>query len=148
MTRPDKRHGRRGASIASRECNDDGVSPRFVPATVTELSRVGLLATLPGETLTKLAARMEREEIQAGMSIVREGEEGERFYVILSGLFAVTQGDRGLRRMLKPGDVFGEVALAMDVPRTATVSALVPSVVVSCDRATFDEFVRPMYADD
>jgi ATP-binding cassette subfamily B protein len=125
-----------------------GVSPRFVPASVSELSRVGLLATLPGETLTKLAARMEREEILAGKSVVHEGEEGDRFYVILSGLFAVTQGARGLRRMLKPGDVFGEVALAMDVPRTATVSALVPSVVVSCDQATFDEFVRPVLADD
>jgi CRP-like cAMP-binding protein len=124
------------------------MSPRFTPATVAELSRVGLLATLPGETLTKLAARMEREEILAGKSVVREGEEGDRFYVILSGLFAVTQGARGLRRMLKPGDVFGEVALAMDVPRTATVSALVPSVVVSCDRQTFDEFVRPFFADD
>ena len=124
------------------------MSPRFVPASVSELSRVGLLATLPGETLTKLAARMEREEVLAGKSVVQEGEEGDRFYVILSGLFAVTQGARGLRRMLKPGDVFGEVALAMDVPRTATVSALVPSVVVSCDRATFDEFVRPVFADD
>ena len=124
------------------------MSPRFVPATVSELSRVGLLATLPGETLAKLAARMEREEVPAGKTVVREGEPGERFYVILSGLFAVTQDSLGLRRMLKPGDVFGEVALAMDVPRTATVAALIPSVVVSCDRATFDEFVRPVFADD
>ena len=124
------------------------MSPRFVPATVAELSRVGLLATLSGETLTKLAARMEREEVPAGKTVVREGEPGERFYVILSGLFAVTQDSLGLRRMLKPGDVFGEVALAMDVPRTATVAALVPSVVVSCDRATFDELVRPVFADD
>ena len=124
------------------------MSPRFVPATVSELSRVGLLASLPGETLTKLAARMEREDVPAGKTVVREGEAGERFYVVLSGLFAVTQDALGLRRMLKPGDVFGEVALAMDVPRTATVAALVPSVVVSCDRATFDEFVRPVLADD
>ena len=56
----------------------------------------------------KLAARMEREEIAAGKPVVREGETGDRFYVILSGLFAVTQGSLGLRRMLKPGDVFGE----------------------------------------
>jgi CRP-like cAMP-binding protein len=124
------------------------MSPRFAPATVAELSRVGLLASLPGETLTKLAARMEREEIPAGKPVVREGEDGDRFYVVLSGLFAVTQDSLGLRRMLKPGDVFGEVALAMDMPRTATVAALMPSVVASCDRATFDEFVRPVYADD
>jgi CRP-like cAMP-binding protein len=48
---------------------------------------------------------------------------------------------------LRPGDTFGEVALAMDVPRTASVRALTPAVVASCDRATFDEFVRPLFAD-
>ena len=51
------------------------VSPRHVPASVTELSRVGLLAALPGETLTKLAERMTREEIPGGRTIVAEGED-------------------------------------------------------------------------
>jgi ATP-binding cassette subfamily B protein len=124
------------------------VSPRFVPASVTELSRVGLLATLPGETLMRLAQRMEREYVPAGEAVVREGERGNRFYVILEGLFSVTQLSRGERRLLRPGDAFGEVALAMDIPRTASVRALVPSTVASCDRATFDEFVRPLFADD
>jgi CRP-like cAMP-binding protein len=36
----------------------------------------------------------------------------------------------------------------MSVPRTATVSALTPAVVASCDRATFDEYLRPLFADD
>jgi CRP-like cAMP-binding protein len=36
----------------------------------------------------------------------------------------------------------------MNVPRTATVTAITPAVVASCDRATFDEFVRPLFADD
>jgi CRP-like cAMP-binding protein len=124
------------------------VSPRFVPASVTELQRVGLLATLPGETLMRLAQRMEREYVHPGDTVVREGDPGVRFYVILEGLFSVTQNDRGERRLLRPGDAFGEVALAMNVPRTASVRALVPSTVASCDRATFDEFVRPIFADD
>jgi ATP-binding cassette subfamily B protein len=50
--------------------------------------------------------------------------------------------------VLRPGDYFGEVALALDVPRTASVRALTPSTVASCDRATFDEFIRPLFADD
>ena len=123
------------------------MSPRFVPASVTELSRVGLLATLPGETLAKLASRMEREEIAPGGTVIREGEPGDRFYVVLSGMMAVTQSSLGQRRLLRPGDTFGEVALAMRVPRTASVRAVTPSVVASCDQATFDELVRPLFAD-
>ncbi len=122
--------------------------PRFVPAVVTELSRVPLFASLPGEDLTRLARRMEREEIAPGTGLVREGDEGDRFYVVLSGLFAVSQESLGPRRMLRPGDYFGEVALALDVPRTASVRAMTPGTVASCDRETFDEFVRPLFAED
>jgi CRP-like cAMP-binding protein len=59
----------------------------------------------------------------------------------------VTQNDRGLRRILKPGDYFGEVALAMDLPRTASVSPMTLSTVASCDRETFDELIRPLFAE-
>jgi ATP-binding cassette subfamily B protein len=122
--------------------------PRHVPATVHELTRVELLSGLPGELLHTLASRMEREDVAAGETVVREGEPGERFYVVLSGLMSVTQEELGERRLLRPGDTFGEVALAMNVPRTASVRALVPAVVASCDRATFDELLRPLYADE
>jgi CRP-like cAMP-binding protein len=50
--------------------------------------------------------------------------------------------------MLRPGETFGEVALAMGVPRTATVTTMLTCVVASCDRATFDELLRPLFADD
>jgi CRP-like cAMP-binding protein len=124
------------------------MSPRHVPASVTELSRIGLFAELPGETLTKLADRMRRDELAAGTPVVREGDPGDRFYVLLSGIAAVSQNSLGGRRVLRPGEYFGEVALAMDVPRTATVTAMTPCVVASCDRATFDELLRPLFADD
>lgn len=124
------------------------MSPRHVPATVHELTRVGLLAGLPGEHLSKLAARLEREEVEPGQTVVREGDPGERFYVVLSGLLSVSQDDLGERRMLRPGDTFGEVALAMRIPRTASVRAVTPAVVASCDRETFDELLRPLFADE
>src|SRR5919202_642676 len=114
------------------------MSPRFESATVTELARVGLLATLPGETLTQLGRQMRREELAPGTGVITEGDQGDRFYVVLSGMLAVSQADRGPRRVLRPGDYFGEVALAMDIPRTASVRALTPAVVASCDRETFD----------
>ena len=122
--------------------------PRHVPATVHELSRIGLLAGLPGEQLNRLAGQMVREDVPAGSAIVRQGEEGERFYVVLSGMLNVTQEGLGDRRILRPGDFFGEVALAMNVPRTASVRAVTPVVVASCDKAAFDEHLRPLFAAD
>jgi CRP-like cAMP-binding protein len=124
------------------------VSPRHVPASVTELQRVGLFGSLPGETIAKLADRMVREEISAGRAIVTEGERTDRFYVLLSGLAGVTQADRGARGVLRPGETFGEVAPLMRMERTATVTAMTGCVVASCDRETFDELLRPLYADD
>jgi CRP-like cAMP-binding protein len=110
------------------------------------LQRVGLLAELPGETLVRLSERMRREEIPAGGAAVEEGDDGDRFYVVLNGMLAVSQASLGARRVLRPGDYFGEVALAMDVPRTASVRALTPATVASCDRTTFDEFIKPLFA--
>ena len=124
------------------------MSPRFVPATVSELSRVELFAGLSGETVRKIAAQMEREEVPPGRQVIQEGDRGERFYIVLSGLFTVSQEDLGPRRVLQPGGYFGEVALAMNVPRTASVRALTPAVVASCDSETFDELLRPLFADD
>jgi ATP-binding cassette subfamily B protein len=92
---------------------------------------------------------MRREEVATGTAPVVEGDEGDRFYVVLNGMFAVKQHrDVEPKRFLRPGDYFGEVALAMDVPRTASVRALTPATVASCDKATFEEFVRPLFADD
>ena len=117
-------------------------------ATSHELARIELLAGLPGQTLAELGKRMERREVAPGTVLVREGEPGERFYLVFAGMLSVTQRGFGNRGVLRPGDYFGEVALAMDVPRTATVTAITPAVVAECDRATFDEFLRPLFADD
>ena len=117
-------------------------------ATQHELARIGLLAGLPGDVLMKLAKRMERLEIAPGTTVVREGEPGERFYVVFAGMLSVTNSAMGPRDILRPGDYFGEVAVAMNMPRTATVTAITPAVVAGCDRATFDEFLRPLFADD
>ena len=91
---------------------------------------------------------MQREEVIPGTVLVREGELDDRFYVLLAGVLAVSQRELGARGVLRPGEYFGEVAPAMSIPRTATVSAMTPAVVASCDRATFDELVRPLFADD
>jgi CRP-like cAMP-binding protein len=118
------------------------------PRAAHEFTRIGLLAGLPGEKLGELAAKMRREQVAPGSTVINEGAPGDRFYVVLSGMLSVSQDSLGARRVLRPGDYFGEVALAMDIPRTASVRALTPATVASCDRETFDEFIRPLFADD
>ncbi len=60
-----------------------------------ELARVELLAGLPGQTLAQLGKRLEREEVAPGTVLVREGEPGDRFYLLFSGMLTVTQSALG-----------------------------------------------------
>jgi len=76
-------------------------------ATSHELARIELLAGLPGETLAKLAKAMERQEVAPGSAIVREGEPGDRFYVVFAGMLSVANSAIGTRGILRPGDYFG-----------------------------------------
>lgn len=95
-------------------------------ATQHELARVPLLAGLPGELLLRLGKRMEREEIAPGTTVGRD----DRFYVVFAGMLSSAGG------VVKPGGTF------------ASGRAITPCVVASCDRATYDELLRPHLADD
>ena len=66
-------------------------------ATQHELARIELLAGLPGEVLLRLGKRMERQEVAPGTAIVREGEEGDRFYVVFAGMLSVANRSMGTR---------------------------------------------------
>ena len=77
-----------------------------------------------------------RSPAPAGTAIVREGDPSDRFYVIVRGRVEVTQGGRHLR-VEGPGEFFGEIGLLRDVPRTATVTALEDTELVSLTREDF-----------
>jgi predicted MFS family arabinose efflux permease len=94
-----------------------------VPEQALELLRgIEIFAPLPAPTLERLARRLTPLPVAAGETVFREGDAGDRFYVVGAGRFVVSAGDVRLRE-LGPGDFFGEIALLRDVPRTATVSA-------------------------
>jgi MFS family permease len=86
------------------------------------LERVPPFAPLPGPALERLASQLETVTVPAGTEIVRQGEPGDRFYIVDSGELRV-EVDGVPASMLGPGDFFGEIALLRNVPRTATVVA-------------------------
>ena len=102
----------------------------------TLLRRIPLFAPLPLGTLENVSRRLAEVEVSAGYAVVREGEPGERFYVIAEGRFEVSNS-RGVFPPLGEGDVFGEIALLRDIPRTATVTARTDGLLYALDRESF-----------
>ena len=89
----------------------------------TELIRgLAIFAPLPLASVDLLAHRMTERVYPAGAQVVREGDAGQEYYLIVQGDAAVSVGGNP-RRDLGPGEGFGEIALLRDVPRTATVTA-------------------------
>jgi CRP/FNR family cyclic AMP-dependent transcriptional regulator len=86
------------------------------------LKRVPILEGLDKRELERIAGSMKQRTFRAGDTVTTEGQGGVGFFVIEDGQARVTiQGDE--RRVLGPGDYFGEVALLTDSPRTATITA-------------------------
>jgi CRP-like cAMP-binding protein len=108
-----------------------------VPVERLEVLRANpIFAPLPPGTLEQLADALEEVDAAAGEEIVRQGEPGDRFYLIKSGALDV-QIDGKLVQTLDPGDSFGEIALLRDLPRTATVKARTDAVLYALDQRQF-----------
>jgi CRP-like cAMP-binding protein len=86
----------------------------------------------------------------AGRTIIRQGDVGDRFYIVRRGHVEVTQrDDRGVSEIvnqLDRGDYFGEVALLRDAPRNATCRATIPTETLSLARHDFDMLVKERFA--
>lgn len=100
------------------------------------LSSVPIFAPLPGGSLEHVASRLVPLRVEPGTVIVREGDEGDRFYIVAEGTLQVTQDDVRISELGR-GGYFGEIALLRAIARTATVTAKTSAVLYALDRTEF-----------
>jgi MFS family permease len=100
------------------------------------LRGVEMFAPLPLATIENVSRRVEAVHVHAGEAVVREGDLGDRFFLVADGRLDVSC-ELGAYPPVGAGDVFGEIALLQDVPRTATVTARDDCLLYSLDRESF-----------
>jgi len=121
-----------GAQVARIDAQAEAPEPEELRI----LGAVPIFAPLPGGSLEHVAARLIPLRVEPGSVIVREGDAGDRFYIVAEGDLDVTQSGAALTS-LGPGGYFGEIALLRDVSRTATVTARTDAVLYALDRDDF-----------
>jgi len=105
---------------------------------LTFLSKVRLFKRLPQPDHKALADAMSPQTFNSGHAIIKQGDDGDSFYIIQSGTCDV-EIDGKTVASLKGGDYFGEVALLRDEPRTATIKATATVEALMVTRETFNK---------
>lgn len=121
--------------------------PKFAPTfqQIAELRSMSCFASMEPDELSEVLKRGEWVNIPPGELVIEQGDVGDAFYAIGSGRVDVFE-DGEFRRSLGPGAFFGEVALLLDVPRTATVAARTPVRAFKLDRTGFDRLVSDAFS--
>lgn len=107
---------------------------------VALLRTIDFFAGVPGHVLVALARHADEVSVAQGEVLLREGEVGDRLYVVADGALDVTVAGRHVGAMAA-GSVIGELAALVPEPRSATVVAATPSRLLSIDRVALDELL-------
>ena len=105
------------------------------------LVRVPLFANLSPRYLRRIAELCEEQRYMDGATIVRAGDIGDTFYTILGGQAKVVSPKGRVLNRLFPGDFFGEISLLDGGPRTASVVAETPMVMLALSRRNFQSLL-------
>lgn len=103
---------------------------------VEHLRRVALFSGLSKKELERVAAAGSEIDVTAGKVIMEQGHSGADAFVVLKGTFVVRRNGRKLAE-LNAGDIFGELALLDDGPRSATVQCISEGSVLAIGRGEF-----------
>jgi CRP/FNR family transcriptional regulator len=109
------------------------------------LAAVPLFTACSRRDLQIIARHMEVLAVPAGTAIMREGDHGDAFYVVLDGRAVVESRGKAVGRLM-PGDQVGELALLDPAPRSATVTAVDDMTLGVIDARTFAAVVRDVPA--
>ena len=112
-------------------------------AKIDLLKRVPLFAGCSKAELRELALVADELDLREDRTLVREGQPGREFFILVEGSVRVSRKGRKLGD-LGPGDWFGEIALLTDTPRTATVTATSPIRVLVVTDRSFRRVVESM----
>ena len=110
------------------------------------LRTLPIIEPLTEEELRKVVEGTQRVLFAAGEPIIRQGDEGDSFFVIDSGHAEVWLREAGGRaamvKELRAGDYFGEMALLTGERRTATINTVTECVCYEVDRAAFEHVIK------
>ena len=111
-----------------------GLNPEKKEKITSTLNYLRLMKSIPlfreldSSLINLLAGKMQKEEFKQGDKIIKQGDEGDKFYIILEGDcdVHVDRDDKKNHKVttLAKGEYFGEIALIRDIPRTATITTV------------------------
>ena len=107
------------------------------------LHNVPILESLTHAERAAVADVLKTEDFVKGETIVRQGDSGDSFFIIVSGRVSVVKDGKAVNRLHK-GDFFGELALIEEKPRAASVIADEPTRTVSLDALAFTRLLGPI----
>jgi CRP-like cAMP-binding protein len=104
-----------------------------------------LFPTLSSEAIDSFLRSLRRVSFPDQVTLCHEGDVEDSFYIVLSGrvdVYKILEGQRLLVNHLDAGAHFGDIALLLDQPRSATIITAEPTELLILDRASFREFLR------
>jgi HEAT repeat protein len=129
-----------GTAASPRPDPRNGASMSELIERVLTLKAVPAFSAVPTEALADLSYLLVEVELDRGDVLFRKGDPGTSLYIVASGGIGITDGAHELA-VIGPHELFGELALLDEQPRSATATASAPSLLYELDESVFFELV-------